>query len=105
MTPEQLTQILKYGAINEEEKKAVKVVMEAANALGVGISILLNLLNPSLIVVAGGVLNFPGYFEEAVKTAEKNTHVLPELFKDCLIVESRYRNELVAMGTLLAPLL
>jgi hypothetical protein len=66
---------------------------------------LLGLLNPSLIVVAGGVLNFPGFFQRVLKSTKESTDVIPDLFHQCTIIESKYRNELVALGTLIAPLI
>jgi len=86
------------------EKKLLKIILDAGYALGIGLSTILNIFNPSLIVLAGGVLNFPGYLDAALQSAKENTNIVGELWSQCKIVESEYRNELVAVGALRAGL-
>jgi predicted NBD/HSP70 family sugar kinase len=75
---------------------ALGVVREAGQALGIGLATLINLLNPTRIVVGGGVLRYPGYLDAALGSA-KNL-ALPQLEEVCSIVEAENSDTLVARG-------
>jgi glucokinase len=54
---ERVTAQMVYRAANEGDLVAIDVVRETARFLGAGIGALLNLLNPEVVVLAGGVVN------------------------------------------------
>jgi len=88
------------GEYSMEEKRLISIIKEAGYALGVGIATVINIFNPSLIVLAGGVLNFPGIKEFALQSAKENTQIMTESWNSCQIIESPHRNELVALGAM-----
>jgi len=110
--PEELVQVLNHlrlvghlsqsAPISDHHKKLLKVVQEAGRALGIGMAIILHSFNPSLIVLGGGVFNFEGYLEAALESARENTYVVKEVFQNCKIILSEQKNELVALGALIA---
>lgn len=50
-----LTAATVYAAAKEEDRLAVEVVRETARFLGIGVANLLNIFNPEVVVLAGGV--------------------------------------------------
>lgn len=54
---ERVTAQMVYKAANEGDPIAVDVVRETARFLGAGLGALLNVLNPEVVVLAGGVVN------------------------------------------------
>ena len=78
--------------------KVRKCIEEAGFALGLGLASVLNLLNPKILILGGGTLNFPGYYESALKSAEK--HTLPDLWSGCTIRRTRESKLVAALGAL-----
>ncbi|SBW23494.1 hypothetical protein FDG2_3800 [Candidatus Protofrankia californiensis] len=57
---------------------------------------LLNILNPDVLRVAGGTLNYPGYWDTALATAR--AHTLPELWAACTVARIQAPDLVVARG-------
>ncbi|WP_207386406.1 ROK family protein [Protofrankia symbiont of Coriaria ruscifolia] len=63
---------------------AVRGVVDAAgDAFGLAMATLLNIVNPDVLRVAGGTLNYPGYWDTPLATAR--AHTLPELWAACTV--------------------
>ena len=56
-TPERITAKLVAEAANQGDKEAQEILAEAMNYLGIGMANLVNLFNPQLIVIGGGLTN------------------------------------------------
>jgi predicted NBD/HSP70 family sugar kinase len=85
------------------DAEVLSAIREAGAALGLGLATLINLLNPRLVVVEGGTLALPGYFDAALDGAARST--LPELWRACTIRRSRCGETLAARGALRAAVL
>ena len=100
--------ISKLGASPEEitsrvlhrDQKYISAVNNAGQALGGVISGVISLLNPSHVVVGGGTLRFPGYFESMQNEIERTC--LAATLKDCSILKAASGENVVANGALLA---
>lgn len=53
------------------DPEATAVVRRAGQALGHGLATLVDLLNPRLVVLAGGTLTYPGYVDAALEQAAR----------------------------------
>lgn len=71
-------------------------VARAGEALGLGLATLINLLNPSRLVLAGGTLRYHGYTEAALQAARR--FALPLLGGACAIELAAEGETLVARG-------
>ncbi|MBI4972006.1 MAG: ROK family protein [Candidatus Omnitrophica bacterium] len=83
------------------DKLAVKVLTDAGRVLGIAVGNLLNLLNPELIVLGGGVMKGPekgiGIFWRAMmQSAKKESWSGP--FKKCRIIKTKFRDHVGALG-------
>lgn len=85
-----------YERAARGEPDALAVVREAGEALGIGLAILVNLLNPDLLVLGGGALELPGYREAALETAERWS--LPDSWQACSMRPVRAGAAVVALG-------
>jgi predicted NBD/HSP70 family sugar kinase len=77
-------------------------ITEAGEALGLGIAAILHLLNPTHLVLGGGVVALPGYRDAALRSAEAGT--LKSLWRACEIREFRHGDRAAALGAALAAL-
>lgn len=109
-TPQELIAILtKYeqdsdlAKFNQHEQELIQIAKDSAMALGIGLSIILNVFNPSLIVLGGGIFNYPGYLSNTLKSAEEHTIVVADAFKTCQFEKYPNHNLLVAIGSLRSP--
>lgn len=82
---------------NPQAMQAFKI---AARDLGTGLAIVMNTLNPEMIVLGGGVWkSAPGlFFKDAVRAAGKIAW--PEAFKSCTVKKSILRGEAGDLGAL-----
>lgn len=82
------------------DRKAKQAFEAAAYHLGTGLAILMNILNPELIVLGGGVFkSAPAFFLK--KAAERCKQVAwPEAFRSCKIKKSILRGEAGDLGAL-----
>ncbi len=81
---------------------ALATVDEGGKALGVGLAVVVNLLNPSRLAVGGGALQLPGYWEAAAGAAAK--YSIPELWRDCKLGRVRAGERVVALGAVRAAM-
>ncbi|MBL7978982.1 MAG: ROK family protein [Bacteroidetes Order II. Incertae sedis bacterium] len=72
-----------HDRLAQEETEAVALVHDAGVALGMGLSTVLHLLNPDVLVLGGGTLAFRGYTSAALATLRKFT--LPPVLTSCSI--------------------
>ncbi len=88
---EDLQQRLEQG--NQE---AQEVILTAGKYMGIGLAIVINLLNPEKIVLGGGTLKYKGYYKAALEHAQQ--HALPDLWNACTIEQSKEPGFMVAQG-------
>jgi predicted NBD/HSP70 family sugar kinase len=80
----------------ENDVLVLAAIREGGFALGLGLAAVINLFNPSKIVLGGGTLKLPGY-EEAAYVAAKQ-YSLPELWRSCALTQVRAGDAVVALG-------
>jgi glucokinase len=71
-------------------------ITEAGEALGLGLAAILHLLNPTELVLGGGVVALPGYRAAALRSAEAGT--LRALWRACQVREFRHGDRAAAIG-------
>ena len=87
-------------AAREGDKLAIESYQKAGYYLGIGISNLLNILNPEMIVIGGGVLKsaHKNFWKSMIKSAQD--HAWPEAYSTTRIVRSKLRDSVGALGAL-----
>lgn len=83
-------------SLETETAESIQIVQTAGHSLGLGLSTVINLLNPQRLVLGGGTLKYAGYLEAALKTAQ--TYTLPQLWEVCEIKPAEQAETLVARG-------
>lgn len=78
--------------------KAVTILERAALHMGIGLSSVISLLNPEVIVVGGGTTSYKSYFDLMVKSVDK--HTLPVLREATTIKEATNPGFTAAYGAL-----
>jgi predicted NBD/HSP70 family sugar kinase len=71
-------------------------IERAGGALGFGLAVLINVLNPDRVILGGGTFRFPGYLDGALKATKSRT--LPALWDACVIEMANESEALVARG-------
>ena len=94
-SPEEITSRILHG-----DQKYISAVNNAGRTLGGVISGVMSLINPSHVVVGGGALRFPGYFESMQNEIERTC--LAPVLKVCSISKAASGENVVAKGALLA---
>ncbi|CAJ0767846.1 11392_t:CDS:2, partial [Entrophospora sp. SA101] len=85
----------------EIDKKIVNVVLNWATVFGVTIANIICIFNPKVVVIAGGLLNFPFYWDRVLELVKLYTsNLIPELWSETIFVKSRWGNDLVVRGAL-----
>ncbi|MBN1898879.1 MAG: ROK family protein [Spirochaetes bacterium] len=86
-----------FRAYEKGDRVARQVLNEMGHYLGIGFSILINIFDPDVIVVAGGI---SGDYEHIVKLVEKSMydHTLP-FYKNIKIKTSRFKYKAGAIGS------
>lgn len=84
-------------AVKANDAQTVKLAEEAGYALGKKIAFLINLLNPEVIVIGGGIEACGAVLLDAVKTAVK-TWALEEAVNNVKIIPSAFGDKSVAYG-------
>ncbi|MGD9712887.1 MAG: ROK family protein [Thermomicrobiales bacterium] len=65
-------------AVEEKDALAVEAIQDAGNYLGLGLASVINLLNPTRIIIGGGVIeSVPMLFEVAAKRAKRESLEVP----------------------------
>lgn len=85
-----------YQRATRGDSEALAAIREAGRALGLGLATLVNLLNPSLLVLGGGAIDLPGYREAALENAER--YSIPDLWQMCAVRPVRAGAAVVALG-------
>jgi predicted NBD/HSP70 family sugar kinase len=75
---------------------ARRAVQDAGTALGLGLGTLIDLINPALVAVGGGLSDLAGYFDAALASAER--HTLPDLWRACRVRKVRAGELVAALG-------
>lgn len=75
---------------------ARRAVQDAGTALGLGLAALIDLVNPALVAIGGGLSELPGYLEAALASAER--HTLPDLWRACVLRKVRAGELVAALG-------
>ena len=84
------------SSVPSTDARLPSVVRRAGRSLGLGLANAVNLLNPALVVIGGGVAQLDGYFEEAVATAREEA--FPEALEGCSFERARAGYEAGAVG-------
>ena len=84
-------------AIKEKDALALKVVEEGGSALGRKIAFLVNLLNPEIVVIGGGIEDCGAPLLDAIKTTVKEWSV-EEASSHVKIIPSAFGENAVALG-------
>ncbi len=100
---EPLTATTIHKAAREGDSRSLEVIAEAGRYLGIACATLINLLNPEMIVIGGG-LSAAGelLLEPARAEAEERTY--PQTFSNCRIVTSKLGNNAGIIGAALFAL-
>lgn len=85
-----------YERARLEDLTITKALESAGTFLGLGLAMVVNILNPDVLVLGGGTLNFPGYREAAVATMK--AHTLGPLMAQCTLIFPTNAPLLVAEG-------
>lgn len=85
---------------NNGDLVTLNVIKKAGEALGIGIAAVINLLNPSKLLIGGGTTELPGYLESAFITAKQ--HSIYELWQDCHLSKVKAGKRVVALGAIRA---
>lgn len=87
-------------AFRAGERAAAQSYRKAAYYLGIGLANVMNVLNPEVIVIGGGVLKSApkDYWKEVVRSAKQ--HAWPEAFRTTRIVKSTILGRSGELGTL-----
>lgn len=78
------------------DQDALRAVREAGTALGLGLAILIDIINPGWVSVGGGLVDLPGYFDAAREGAQ--AHALPDLWRACRLGKVRAGELVAALG-------
>ncbi|MBI1977781.1 MAG: ROK family transcriptional regulator [Candidatus Omnitrophica bacterium] len=84
-------------AVKEKDQLALKIVEEGGAALGKKIAFLVNLLNPEIVVIGGGVEDCGAPLLDAIKTTVKEWAV-EEASSQVKIIPSAFGENAVALG-------
>lgn len=85
--------------IEESDEKALECFKQAGSAFGLGLATTISIINPELVVLGGGTLNYPGYYETALESARDNLF-FSEMFDQCTIRKPKEEKFVVALGAL-----
>lgn len=78
------------------DQVARRAAEDAGTALGLGLATLIDLINPALVSVGGGLVDLPAYFDAALASAER--HALPDLWRACRVRKVRAGELVAALG-------
>jgi glucokinase len=95
--PAKITMPLILKAAREGDKLATELVTAAGVQLGVRVAFLVNLFNPEVVVIGGGLEQAGEVLLDAVKTAVR-TYGFEEAANAVKVVPSRFGEDAVAVG-------
>jgi glucokinase len=82
--------------LNQKNKTAISIIEEAGFYFGIALSIVINIINPNIVVVGGKTSTFPGYMEQTVATAKK--YAVKEAIECCQFTSPKNKERVVALG-------
>ncbi len=94
-SPEKITAELLKG-----NQKYVSAVNDAGQALGRVVSGIMSFINPSHVVIGGGTMRYPGYFDSIQNEIERTC--LSDILNACSISKAVSAENVVANGAMLA---
>lgn len=94
-SPEKITAEILKG-----NQKYISVVNNAGQALGRVVSGIMSFINPSHVVVGGGTLRYPGYYDSMQNEIERTC--LADILNVCSITKAVSGENVVANGAMLA---
>jgi predicted NBD/HSP70 family sugar kinase len=71
------------GRLDAGDPAAAALVRDAGEALGLGLAAVIQILDPAVLALGGGVLALPGYLEAAMASA--GAHTLPAMWAACAV--------------------
>lgn len=95
--PENITLDIVFKAAKENDKLATEAIEKAGGALGVRIAFLVNLLNPDIVVIGGGIEQAGSLLLDAVRRSVKKW-AFEEMAEVVKIIPARLGNNSVALG-------
>ncbi len=95
--PENVNFSFVKAAVKERDPVILNLVDKAAGEIGLRVASLVNLLNPDIVVIGGGVEEIGTYFLEAVKRKIKEVSI-DEATRKLKIIPARLGEEAVALG-------
>ena len=84
----------------KDQIKVEKILNDAGYYMGIGVCLCLNMMKCKRIVFAGGVFNFPYFYDAMIKSINDNM-CIKELKDNCIMGICKEYNELVCIGTLI----
>jgi len=97
LTIEQIDTEAVIKAANQGDQFSIEILEEAGRYLGSGIAILINLLNPSLVILGGGISTAAPHLLESIR-ANAMKHSLVQLNRNVKFATSRLGNKAGALG-------
>ena len=78
------------------DRDTLQVIRAAGEALGLGLAAFIDIVNPAIVSVGGGLVELPGYLDAALATAARRT--LPDLWRACDVRKVRTGELVAALG-------
>lgn len=97
--PDEVTAVTVFDAAAGGDAEALHLIQTAARYLGIGIANILNLLNPSLVVLGGGVMESGPLILDLVRGETRN-YALKEAYASARLVPAELGERMGLMGAL-----
>jgi len=94
---EQITMEIVFAASEKQDKMAGKILIDAAHWLGIKVAYLVNVFNPQVVAVGGGLEKAGNVFMEALKDCVK-VYAYEESFNAVRIMPSFLGKDAVSIG-------
>lgn len=94
---EKITKETIFNAAQKQDKLAREILMDAAYWLGIKVAYLVNIFNPQMVAIGGGMENAGGVFLESLTSCVK-MYAFEESFNAVKIMPSFLKEEAVALG-------
>lgn len=95
--PEDITLDIVFKAAKENDKLAIECIEKAGNTLGIRIAFLVNLLNPDVVVIGGGIEHAGSILLDSVRRAVKKW-AFEEMAEVVKIIPARLGDNSVSLG-------
>ncbi|MET3543514.1 putative NBD/HSP70 family sugar kinase [Paenibacillus favisporus] len=84
--------------IRDGDGDSLALLERAGFYCGLAITNVLHLFNPDVLVIGGSTSTYPGYMDNALRTAEK--HTLPDMFQACSFASPKDGKRIAALGAM-----